>query len=1280
MMKLNDLKRLVALMVAAALSSAAPLQAGFDGFSVDSSTFDNLYNGNQINDGATNLNLWEIAGGLTQEELSVVNTDNLLVSQTNNNGWFEHDDAESTPFEMGSGSWTVEVRVQLTATGTSGLDIWGALNGERNIMVVNESSTADFGGTIYDTNSNTDGFHNFRLVYDSTDDVYHYFRDLEQITPAAGIAQSASTTSTRLIVGDCCSGFGGLGNQYEIDYIRYDMDGAFSPIADQGARTLTINRDTGEISLENSSGTTLSNIIGYSILSDAGGLTQTGWDQQAVGASQLANDNDDWTVLTNAGVATDLSEAVLSTNGSGDGGDLVASTGSWTFGNVWRRSPFEDVALELLLDNGTIIDSTTDLVVTYVGNNDVPFNVGDFDLNGSLNAADWAIFKGLYRGTNLAAIGVAEEHRVELYNAGDLTGDGAYSLADFAAFESSYDAVNGAGAFAAMVASVPEPGSVTLLLLAGTTLLLARRGDPSVMRSKLLLAALVVCSFCFVESNQALALTKLDSSNFDNQYNGNEIWNGATFVNQWAQNGGATAASLSLNGTNLIQDNDDNNGWVEHDNDSTPWELGTGSYTLEVTGVLNDTDGAEEDGFVLWTALDGNRQVIWIQDDSINLLDGTELLGGLDNTNGLHTIRVAYDATDTTAGADGTYHVWHDGLLITGSGIARQAGTTSSRLIVGDCCTSIGNPVDQFEIGSIRYDMDDAFEPEFLAQLELQVNTDTGAVAIVNNGSPLAFDLNSYEITSASNSLISGNFNSLEDQDIASDPTPGDKDNGDSWEEFDNLGAGFVGEAYLLGSSNLANPDSFSLGNIWNTSAGDPTTDLSFNFTTPGGLVVDGVVVPVTGGGLDGDFDGDSDVDGADFLRWQQTDGTPAGLSDWLGDYPNALSGVSASTAVPEPGTGLLLVWGGVLAGACRRRRCIVGRSSGFMAHHRKAIPLTMLALFLVTTAQAREVDRDYTLGDDPGQGSSPNATVGAQTFDSAGSLGAGDLQDLNSQGGPIYRAVDGVTGRPGADSDDLGIEFDGNDDLLYTPISMNAPTQMWDNPDFFPGPPPQIFPHNYEGIFSHGIQLWAKPNQSALGTAAQTLVRDTGEHGIGFSASGNWSLLFDDGDFDSGVSVASTLDSNGWVHAMELSGFGDLEGGGSAFGGALLVNGVAVEARGTFYDPEATALTIGATATLDTMGQVTETSNHYAGLLDDVEIFFWGDNSDELGEDGVEGGINDGTALNADGENWGPLDLNVDHGGDGIPPAPNRNRVCFLALEPIQHRSPYFRLVLSVS
>jgi len=56
--------------------------------------------------------------------------------------------------------------------------------------------------------------------------------------------------------------------------------------------------------------------------------------------------------------------------------------------------------------------------------------------------------------------------------------------------------------------------------------------------------------------------------------------------------------------------------------------------------------------------------------------------------------------------------------------------------------------------------------------------------------------------------------------------------------------------------------------------------------------------------GTDGDFDGDSDVDGADFLEWQRNLGDTTSLGLWESNYgPPA---IAAAAAVPEPSSMLL--------------------------------------------------------------------------------------------------------------------------------------------------------------------------------------------------------------------------------------------------------------------------------------------------------------------------------------------------------------------------------------
>ena len=58
---------------------------------------------------------------------------------------------------------------------------------------------------------------------------------------------------------------------------------------------------------------------------------------------------------------------------------------------------------------------------------------------------------------------------------------------------------------------------------------------------------------------------------------------------------------------------------------------------------------------------------------------------------------------------------------------------------------------------------------------------------------------------------------------------------------------------------------------------------------------------------LEGDFDGDGDVDGDDFLRWQRTGGTASELAQWQANYGTTATEAN-NLAVPEPPSSLLVV------------------------------------------------------------------------------------------------------------------------------------------------------------------------------------------------------------------------------------------------------------------------------------------------------------------------------------------------------------------------------------
>ncbi|MDC0936878.1 hypothetical protein OAS39_11380 [Pirellulales bacterium] len=160
--------------------------------------------------------------------------------------------------------------------------------------------------------------------------------------------------------------------------------------------------------------------------------------------------------------------------------------------------------------------------------------------------------------------------------------------------------------------------------------------------------------------------------------------------------------------------------------------------------------------------------------------------------------------------------------------------------------------------------------------LVLQVDPSSGQSQIVN---PTGFDVNvdGYSVTSASGSLDPAAWTPLADSDA-------------DWEEA-NPANNHVGELNFTGSRLLTQLEAdapTALGNLFN-SAG--TQDLTFEFNVPGGA------------GFSGDFTGDGNVLGDDFLEWQKGNApggaTAANLQLWETDYGatgGSGGGVAAAT------------------------------------------------------------------------------------------------------------------------------------------------------------------------------------------------------------------------------------------------------------------------------------------------------------------------------------------------------------------------------------------------
>jgi hypothetical protein len=84
----------------------------------------------------------------------------------------------------------------------------------------------------------------------------------------------------------------------------------------------------------------------------------------------------------------------------------------------------------------------------------------DLNLDGLLDGRDW-LLQAAGAETDLAGLAP-----IDAYRRGDLDGDGVNSALDFGLFKDAYEQLHGSGSFAAMLASVPEPGCALLALSA----------------------------------------------------------------------------------------------------------------------------------------------------------------------------------------------------------------------------------------------------------------------------------------------------------------------------------------------------------------------------------------------------------------------------------------------------------------------------------------------------------------------------------------------------------------------------------------------------------------------------------------------------------------------------------------------------------------------------------------------------------------------------------------------------------------------------------------------
>ena len=945
--------------------------------------------------------------------------------------------------------------------------------------------------------------------------------------------------------------------------------------------SVTIDRQTGNITIENPSAGS-ANIASYSLTSASGSLDPTDgvWtsiaDTGDLDSGGSIDSGSNWLEFTDPLVNTDLSEGQQ----PGGGGLTLAASGSIDLGDAWIQSPTEDLQITVLDDAGVAVGA----VVGYVGT-EIP--AGDMDFDGDVDAADWP----LYRANLFADLTSLPQSLA--YQSGDLNGDGVNNELDFAIFKTAFEAGQGPGSFSAMLSgSVPEPSSLALFGIGGTAFLLRRKRKKMAQRSK-------------APTSQIAAIAALALVAFASEANAVVVWTGAVNSTEAFNDGNYDFSGSTLTAIDESVAIEDDVTITGATINATDFVVGFGEYQMADTFTLT---------------LDGTSLTSNGSGGIGGVDDGADVPSFYNLTNG-SSMNLQFMAVGTTVNLDATSSIQFRGA---GDPINSQVEPVVLNMTPGSQLTlpSVAEFTEQGDaifVNGINFQSD----PSILSfsgttatavappdPLSLEINTDTGVAKIIN-GTGSAVDIDFYKLTSESNSLDVDNWNSIQDNPIAG--FPGGDGSGNGWEEGGESNNGELGETYLTDFSTLADGAMINLGSAFNQATG--MEDVMFRYRDVGaGGFRDVEATYVTGGGVDGDYNGNGVVDAADYAVWRENLGAsvtlpgenPAALTPGVVDTEDydfwksrfgAIAGSGAATAVvPEPSMlGITLL--GILGwlGFGRRRQAspipegpIQARSRGRLSYAAVGASLAVCLLSASAMQASITVDRQYRLGDgDNDSGTpAPGALVGSSTstgdtFDDEGQLGDNSLQDLSPNNGPTYA---NVSGRPLAGGSTLGASFDGVDDFLQG-ARLGLPSTSASSVA-------GGGPFNYEGIVNRGFQLWANPNSVGNGTA-QSLVADTEQHGVRITSGGTWAMQYAGDVIDSGVNV----NFDAWSHVMVVRPFG------AAGGSRLYVDGIAVAAEpGGYTGADDTPLVVGANS-----GASPGTTDFYNGVIDDLDLFVMG-------------------------------------------------------------------------
>ncbi|MEX0641385.1 MAG: hypothetical protein WD468_01725 [Pirellulales bacterium] len=650
-----------------------------------------------------------------------------------------------------------------------------------------------------------------------------------------------------------------------VTYDRVTVDGT----GGDAALRLRINRDNGEMTLVNARGINVPDFIGYNISSAAGTLDSGQWLSIADnydGDQGSEVDDDAWVIFSQTDLLLD----------EGTSGSATLANSQQIPLGLWKKGIKEDVVIKYFLPDGI---TQANAIVEFYGNNGQPYQFGDLDFNGATNANDYfnVLLPGLSTAGPLGAL------PVDSYPFGDMDGDLDVDLTDFVRFKKAYDAVNGSGAFVAMLAAVPEPASWLLVsLTVGLVLTVTRR------RTRLRSLALGALSACLVSSQQAVAIPTTITQFAFTQESDLSI-TGALIG---AQTYGANPVEGIVNGVPFDVDNS----WIVG---SVPaWRNGSGDFSTQFSA------GSDLDKILsncITTMNDSNVPQITMGGLTVGKDYRFQILETRAGTVGSAAQRLAFSILGESA-----EFIQPGGETM----LVHVDFTAPTTEVVASFFRASNGHVPHVNAVSLH-----DISPDTSSKLTLRIDPSNGKAGIFNN-SPHAIPLDVYEVASQAGLLNTTTWESLSDKNYGSIGP----DIGESWDEVSNLSPNTAAEVFLLGRSTLAPGAAVGLGTLFNIGPQLATDTITLRYHRPGDAATFFYNADVEFGevtiGTSGDYNNDGNVDAADYIIWRKTDGSQAGYDLWRTNYGASSGHASGSEVlgqtlaqVPEPSTCMVAVF-----------------------------------------------------------------------------------------------------------------------------------------------------------------------------------------------------------------------------------------------------------------------------------------------------------------------------------------------------------------------------------